>query len=523
MSYFQLQYDRLLAQYEPTIRPQANTSKLCAIRADISENVDIVEQLRYTSKWLKYLGSCYSVNNDFVTLSLSEGALIILSLYLSAILHLNRCIKLDSYSFVRDPAKERKRMRLNIAKNIETIFNCKDDDLINIQNRRDSRLNSVTNADTLDTNSSGSSSCACRYRQRLRRQMFLRFLRRENIINQLDPGNRNEHAANLSIKIQFVAFWAFFIIFSIISVVNLYALFKLEHDARVSRRLNLIQCQRWHPESVLIRDTMKFMVEPTENVNWTQLASSQQSPQDIATRAARLELTNMLSNKYLLYTFEMIVLAVSSGTWFSIYLTNLFGDYSVRLCWINQIQGQLRDCVRQLDDQSLPVEPEQQESRKRRLEKSLSSTFLNFALFRLESEDSLTSQNFYAEHISLFTLGTLGLGFSILSNIHSRSAYVIYGLTLSTLTIANSLIAVCAIATDRIQKIFHSVNDLLARASTNSMELSYIVAVWRRHILSDSQVMDHYSTSAYGINLSTENLIALDSSILGVWLLIYRG
>lgn len=527
-SYFQLQFEHLSAEHKLSIAPQANASKFCVLKEDLFEPEDIKQKLEYTSSWLRYLGISYSVHNDFVSLIVAENALTILCLYISSSLNLGKCIILDSYSFLRNSQLERKRMHLNISKNINTIFNCTDEDLAHSQHttHRESRLKSLTASDTSDVNSSGSSCCACSYRQRLRRHLFLKFIKRENIIQHLKPGSRSKFAAKISITTKLVSFVALFVSIIIIAVFYHYIIFKLEFDSRVSRRLKLIECQRWNPNALLIRDTMKFMVEPVDNnnfMNWTQIINSQGFTDNLMARIKSFELSNMLSRKYVLFEIEMILFIASTGAWFSLYLTNLFGDYSVRLCWINQIQGQLRDCIRQLDDQLLPVALNQLPKRKRRLDRSLTLTFLNFELFRLESQASSASQNFYAEQIALFSLGSLGLGFFILSKIHSKNPNVIYGITMLSLIIANWLIALCAIATDRIQKIYHSLNDLLARASTNSMELTYIISVWRRHLLTDSEVMDHYSTSAFGIHLSTENLIAIDSSIFGIWLLIYRG
>lgn len=529
IAFYQLKYEKLSIDYHPSVRFGANQTDLCALKSDIIEPMMILKRLEMVTTKLSELGSCFTILNDYSTLTFTVTSLVIIILYCGSLLYRKSALIIDSLSFIMDPVRERKRLKLDLYRNIESIFNCHDNELGHRRKDSIQPRHSIgklsTNINVNDRLARVTSSCSCRFRERFRRESYLTSLKEHDVLERVLPAHRRKRALDQIVKVQLFIFFLMIITCCFVSVTVHWTLFARELHDRIKRRILLIDCFKWNPNATLINDPTKVFFKILDHeYPYGMLVNL--SMTDLRSRLISIELPYMLENGWIQLGFEMSVLSITSGVWGANYVKNAIGSLLTRNIWIQQLRKQLQDCIKLMEYYAYLNDSlehiEMKSIRKKKLEDALSITYLNFSLFRSEMTSHRTIQNFYSDQLLAFTFGNLLFSYLILSSVDSKNQSAIYSVTISVLTLTNIFIIVCSVLTERTQGLFHYMNEILAKASSNSMELSYIIDVWRRQILTDDQVENAYSIKAYGLNLSSSNLIAFNSSVLGIWLLIYR-
>lgn len=522
----QLRYKRLSEEYRPALRDNRSSTKHCALSWDIIEPKNLA-QLERTSFILDFLGSPFTLRTEFVSLAFVLAALVPATFYIGVLMYRKRTLVPDSYNFLKDPDGERRELREILAKNIEDQFEYHDHELGPTARPSIVTTNIYRHEHVLSMPAEriirGISSYSCRYREKFCRDNFFRFIREENLNDFVIPAHRKNKVLRWILFMKLTLFTLVLTICIVGASTLHWSLFEIELMLRTSRRIEWLKCRQWNPNGTLIRDPSRMMLHRIDSkyLSGSIRVNKEFNFEDIL----YLELREFWRECVIL-GLELNLIAMISAAWASIHIVNCAGNYVSRFVWVQQLQDQLDNCLRLMDEFILirdsQTSIDSKFKYKARLEKAITISYLNFCLFKKESKSQVALQNYYGEQVAISATGTLGFSFLILSSVDSKNANIIYAVTIAMLAVSNLFLTISASLTRRIQRIFHTLNEVLAKASTNSMELSYIIGAWRRQVLTDSQVEDVYSTSAFGLKLTSSSLITFNSSVFGICLVMYQ-
>lgn len=164
-------------------------------------------------------------------------------------------------------------------------------------------------------------------------------------------------------------------------------------------------------------------------------------------------------------------------------------------------------------DLAAPPDPREQ------IERALTITYLNFELFKSEFISFQVLQTFISGQLTFFVIT---LTFTAMFVARTNFNTIIWATAAITLLSLNVLIVFCVSSTSNLQHIYRLISDLVAKSSECGMELTYIVKRWRRRLMTNSEIQSIYSTHVLSFRLSRASLLTLNTSLVGLWLLIHR-
>lgn len=548
-----------LNEWQPRLNRGANATEWCALKSDVISSTPTInyETVKGIRAKVIQLGSHDYIVNDLIAYQLFIFSSLVAITYMDYLINANMMHRVNGLRFSLNPQGERACVRRELNTIVDNVFNTLDNDLEldpkenpppfehdyqdehNHQHYHHHHEPDQSNPATVVPPNGklvkASSSCECRYKARNDRLLFIRFIRDQRILEQVLPdclsaGARNTLLAKIWIPI--------LIILIAIMSIDLGAFIYLNiHQAlaRVEARAQLLKCQHeWHPNATLIRD-WQFFLEPLESKADLDLYLALLKGQVSSLRVAiGVELPLIWTYQLLISSLQVVIvfILVSYQLCFQFYIL-VQGNMSKRL-WVSELQQQLKNCFSLLDHfeklaaiegtcSASSSQPRLTPIYRVKVERALTIAYLNFELFRRNQRPSLEFQNRFSTQVLGIFFSGLFYGSYILFILGPDKTSVILFLVMLFISITNMYVIVSLYVTLGIEALFKNINVLVAKATKSEMELSYVITLWRRQMTTESQIKRTFTTCVFGLSFTERALITFNTSVLGVWLLLYRS
>lgn len=554
--YFQKMYDK----WHPQVRPSANRTELCAPRGDIYEpDTQLGNKLRQMRKYLIMMGAPVIDSGQLLVFGLMVVIITTIMMYLGALLGKNRKFYLNSLSFYLNPVEERKRIKVRLMKIADNLYRDEKPtsrtfespwDSIGIKYKTTLECSQQNQSQLELANISGypienlnTQPCYCiEDNNEFARSNFTRNIISENLVQFVRPSNLSHrfHLVMSRRHLQTVTIYGFLMIGMILVVV--YVTLSGELYSRTRNRLEQFKCEALLQDGTLIKDVFDFgnshLDEYDKNVYISYMNNTDRSVLGIYW----VESKRILTYGFLKTAFEVTVTCLIICAWLFDYIWSFLQGCIFSLEWVRQIQEQMDLCINSItnlqrnehqlhnqsnnnnnnniDLQSLET-VKRRERDKRTAERALTVTYLNFELFRREYPEFRSVTNFINFNWIPIVLLNSAAAYLIVSTF-KRDVGFIYAINYSCIFGFNLYVSFCVTLLRQIQKLYRSITMILVRSSLSSLNHSEIINLWRRQVMSESEVIDSYSLQLSGCNFSLSTLIAIDSYIIALWMTLFR-
>lgn len=158
----------------------------------------------------------------------------------------------------------------------------------------------------------------------------------------------------------------------------------------------------------------------------------------------------------------------------------------------------------------------------RKIKKALTVTYLNYELFRRDVQTLLDFLNSSANFVTYMVLLIALQCYFVFTNMIKTNQILMWFEWLASLFVYNLFFYMFATVTNRVNDLSHKICNMTGRAGANSLELTYIISLWRRQMLSEAEVKSLFTTRTFGIQYTQSNQITFNSYVLGLALLMSR-
>lgn len=239
------------------------------------------------------------------------------------------------------------------------------------------------------------------------------------------------------------------------------------------------------------------------------------------------ELIIGLNKQTILFTLEAIltyvICAFMSGTYF--YL--LFANRLLQDIWLSQLREQL-ELIRQM---MLLAEIYQRYktfnsfnlSLRQSIETCLYKAYLNLILFRRQLRYPHALFKFLLWHVVIMVIILLGLASFCLNSKGEKSVIYIWFSLLFGVFLLNVFGYLSVEFTSRFDQLNAHIGKLMVEAARLSMESSNIITLWRRQVMSSSEIEHAFGIEILGVLVSHSNIIQFDSYVFLATLYILRS
>lgn len=527
-------YGKALNDWKPRVRNNTLRTEYCALKSNIydgPEDRNLLRCLRLR-EFLENLGTSLASSCNIAPFSITAVCSIWIALLLFLVFSGNEGFSLSAATFINYPQQARESLYRKLSLLVDTNFNTNDSE--SIMASPSSKISKV------EANKSSvyvARNCSCKYSEALDRRQFSFFLKREKITQLVRPNSVSLETYVKMKKIQrktilFGCSIIFLVFYLIIFVIIL-----IELRARVLQRIESVKCQLWQPNGTLIKDSI--LLRPLDTIEEFNTVKNHDGSISSYINLALLETskgTKTFGSITLMFgTFMLMPVII----WCLLYAMLFATGYVQFIEWLKQLEKQIMisKILLELNIKAkiITLEACHDESKERGLykeitkrqyhgiERILSATYLNLEIFLKEYEEYREFVNFIAGQVVAASILYITGSFIVSITVTDRTVILIWCLSLSITILLNAFVLICASLTGNLIELFKLISDMLAKASQNSMELTYIVRLWRRRLLTDREIRILYSIQTFGFQLSQKNLVTFNTSILGIWLLLSRS
>lgn len=327
---------------------------------------------------------------------------------------------------------------------------------------------------------------------------------------------------------QLMKFTQFMLIFgAVVASVGPYAgqlfvgLFELFERARL--RLKNMDCNRWHPNGTLIMwSQLRFpRIESMEDRELYETHDGGLG--SLFQLAFSVECKNYFTAGRLLYlVIEYPIISVICGIWASFW-ANLFISSSLeKIIWLNQIRAQLDVCKLSLERIRLQRHPPSKQEMGKIL-KQTTISYINFELFRKQSPQFQTLNNFLIQQMFGLTAQAFMISYFVATSIDARyQIMIIYALAAVGLTI-NFYLLLSSYRLKLVEKLMRELAKVLAHSTDIELiSRSYSIELWRRQLLADADCKQNFSSRLFLTYISWETLLSFNIYLFALWLILLK-
>lgn len=350
----------------------------------------------------------------------------------------------------------------------------------------------------------------------------------------------SNYKKQMRIEVRLTIVWCIFS--TLIVYIVLGGLWLIELWKRVHLRLDLYECRDWQQPTALINNNNYS----TTTTTWLQdYYSPILDGMDLDERQFRLyanyheqqvktwwtiyhdlilgvELVKTFDYRVGFFVLELFLISNIILTWLGFYWILLCLNFLSIQIWLKQIKDQLiiaKEMMQSYDSMMLFTI-----YTKKHIEDPLMHAYLNFILFKRDYYHVARLYRFLMLQLAIMTCGAAIFCLCIetkTANVEDR----LYSLMITSSVIV--ILDVCCLMsvrfTSQVSSMFKMVNLIMAKASTISMESSYVVGLWRQQILTPVETEKAFGFSIMGFDLSYSNFIQLNSYVLGGVLYIFQS
>lgn len=528
-------FQKAMELWKPQVKSGTNRTEFCALRENIFDpnpRYQIISHQIY--RGLLRIGISSVASTDFASFSLIHMAITLATLLCFALIHSNRRFPLAASLFSTSPLESRLNMRQNLAKLVnKESRGAGHKELLHVRYiDACSKIVFMENSDYLSAQ-----DCSCKLSNQRDQIEFAKFLKSQRIIDQVKPASQSLKCLQ---KIQVAEKYSsyFFILSSImVATITAVCITIIEGYERVNQRLRQLECETWHPNGTLIKDI--FEMEPLEKeseiVAYKNFDGSIMSYVGLM---AGVEIPKFVKLSVILSSTAFMVYILIIISWLTFYARIFSAEFISCLVWLGQLRSQLDKCKKLLEiscyyrhqvreassDGKNNVELEKRILRNqyRAIERVMVIAYLNNELILANFGPYQGLGNFLARQFVVLASLNIGVCTIVQTSTTVRLVTLTWLLTMASILSLSLFALMCSNLTNQFICVSKAISNLLANASYNSMELRYIVKLWRRHLMRSSEVRALYSIEAFGVQMSHKNLLTFNTSIFGIWLLINR-
>lgn len=548
-----MQYHHNLDSWKPQLIPGANVTRDCALPSDVL-NIPVVmmEDLRELKRSLAYLGAPQLGNPGILESVILTLLVVDLCMKFSAIVVnlSSRPAYLECLDFLMDPIGTRRRTHKQQIDLVHKMLNMEDrldhdrlDFISSLPNGLSRRSSSITlppelpSVDGLLMNQISSQRKFQLYQVSQAPEMlrvedkasFVRFIRSERLTELLQPIHLSDAMYRRCIASVLVAGSLGILVAILTPMIIVYRLYILESTYRVDQRVNYLKCKIWNPSSELLRDP--FVLDKINLTDSSFLAKLSES-----------ELRNLAASLENLKTFDMRLISgmiiqmvhwFLVSAWIILAVTIMSASFVYQFKWTSEIQARLNGCIELLERYNQVKSSGilggsciilGNES-KRQLMKALTITYFQYEFFKVKMKHFRVLLSIMGPHIAILTMGVGAVSCMNLNGSGTNEPKIFFIWICATVCIVgfNVFFASCTTAINKLTKISKQISTMMAKVCTQSIELSYIVMLWRRQLLTESEIARFYDINMLGIQFSQSKLLTFNSYLLGVGLFVLRS
>lgn len=582
--YLYLKLDDKIDNWTPLVVKGANRTMTCALTNDIYEpDLKLRAQLDWLVYWIRLLGIPSTVRNSIFLFIYTEGSVIILTILFFSLT--NESFDLKHVSYAINPISERQRIYSSMLLIAKHIFNidgnfsklAEVDDRANMQQPFTASRKASDDFSLLKTQekvnshlSAHSDGYDLRFTDTITRcnSTIVDRETTHTIMNQNINTNNTLFSANPFESIRFPKvvssdgyeriLTCFYITFSLIIFMgNVSYLFGFqgiylrEFQLKFMQKCELIKCKLWNRNATLIRDfTLSQDYDHYQQFNQAEFddyldylnrfeAKTGNIFSYFATTAhlsylefliwIKYELLRILTPNCLVMMIEFVFVVVNFTFWLQLYLSTFTTGISFRNDWTYQLRQQMKfsytiiDRIEEMKQNGLFNEYKCRIKAQQLINNCLLTTYINFELFRKEQCYMIAYSTHVIRILTIMNSGAAIISYSIFMYFSQNNAFVNGCLSLFIFFVYNLSFFGCIRMISEMRLIFRHMERLIVRESSCSLELNPLMLLWRRQMLSDSDVHRIYSIRIFGLELNSENLIRIDSYIIAAALLMYNG
>lgn len=530
-----VRFEGASVHYNPMVKAGTNRTDICAIKGNIYESYgNYYAEMQRLYGILTFMGFNFTASISISLFSILVSVVSCFTVFVFLLAYSKESIALNYYELLTNPRVARQKLKMRLSKIIYEKFERGDKEEMMQVKYLDSTVRRSSNFTPERVGVFVAKNCSCKYSENMDRKHFVRFINRERILDFVQPECatvvRVKEARALVRKFAFAT--VVFIVFSVSLLV--YRVVTEEISGRIEQRFNEFKCKFWHPNGTVIRNPL--MLLPFESDEYLEYYRNHDGSMKSYLRLIIIELKLLLSIKHLMYYDLELLFLTATLTWGACYWYQFGVGYFPNRIWLRQVRSQLETCLELL----VLIHPSESGATKsskiaedlemvkrvlrrrfRVMEKALAITYLNFEIFLAEFHHYREVVNFLAGQLILAS--TLCTTACSLISTGLTSTSILWEVALSNLFILNIFVLVCSNMTSDLMELNRLVSEIMAKFTHNSMELIYIAKLWRRRLMTDSEVKSLYSIETFGVKLSHKNLLTFNTSLLGIYLLLNRS
>lgn len=327
-----------------------------------------------------------------------------------------------------------------------------------------------------------------------------------------------------------------------------------EINLRVEQRLSQLTCAQQNKALLLDTILLKPLLFAEEQDAYNLY---RQNPEGMVkiTKLMLIEAKYLIGPLQILQTIEFLFVAIITicGTIFCYSLYVRFSIYST--VWLNQIEHQLGDCARLMEDEcrlklgeinlnlnaadpsfkscgtsiirSKPETPRtrtrrQKLSKQVRIVKALTISYLNFELYRRQQSSCRSFSNFLLLQVAILVGQAMILCYAVGTSLNNDYTAILLFITTYLVLYFDLVMLAAAHKMSQITRIMRTLTTLLARSVELSIQDLHILVLWRRQTIGEKEAKNAYASNLLGIHLSYDNIITFNGYLVIIWLALLK-
>lgn len=540
-------YPKYLELWQPKVITGANRTENCALPSDIlNDEPEILEQLTKLKFMLGIVGqSTTSCPNIFSFCLMSVVSIMTTMVIGAAYFGIQKYqYRLPSIDFLLDPLRERHDFYTNIHSTVNNILDIHKNTHTTIQYRSSSELFDHDSEDVYKSstgNSVQSSATPMRNPQKgpkfgLRhyqddRASFKRLAQEMKVWKNIHPIHLTYDIYAICLTGAWIAMGCLFFFVTSIFFFNWFFIHQTDYKLKTRDRVEYIKCKRWNSSSVLIYD--QFQLDPIELDPITSKADI--TEQQIQDAAAFIELSQFRCIRFIfghtsyVYFWFQLCAMLNMNLWYIV--VTLLHQYF----WLSQVIKRFDICLNLMDRYHYVTKNidrlENRSSNTTNLEtlkidilNTLTIVYVDWNIYRAQLRQFRIILGLAGSHLSAIVVGVYFSIYFTLYNKDLDSKWMsVWFYVALPLILFNLYFAVCISLINMVTSMSKRITTLMSKACINSMELTYIMTLWRRQMLSEDEINRFHTINVLGIEFSQTKLITFNSYMLGVVLFIMHS
>lgn len=554
-------YQAQMKFWNPLVVEGANRTAECALYKDIYHaHKEAHEKLLRYRDLLENIGIISVPSNVLIPVYLSADALALISLMASYLMALfsNMLFECPLSIFITHPEKIRDQMRLSGLKLIQSILASKNNRRINYatiyrQMKLDPlNMHSTTNGVFHESHSEfnndqtsklqefidGSSPMAPPFHNNKKDSQNII---EEPSFNVIEPLCFKPFTRNIYIRARLIL--SLFTIFGwlLIQYLGMSIIIRQELSSRFKMRLRHLECELWNPNATYIRDSELVIYFEKPSIQYRNcLIEFRDGNLDKRFECYLHEFFIMASPKAIIFWAMLNLSVFIMGCWFCFDLGIFIDGFLSNYIWAHQVIQQLGACIRGLSMLSVISRPDYHkqlsasqivkvapvvDNRARnwkRMEAALVVSYCNYVLLRKWERNYTNFRNYFCFLNMSGSLLVVVLIYTIYNKqVYSITTSFLVVMLFMVIGLTNCIHILNLLVMGQFQKIHSLINNLVGKMGPAFTEGSYLVTLWRRQLLEDSEVQSRYSVSFLGKDVTRSALISLNSYVIAALIYLF--